>query len=86
MAHTHVAAAVAKQGVEFSIVQFGGDELAYEQDVIAGGLGLDPITLNQPGTVARTAPVAGSVLFVVLIPPNGTCSITGLSISVYLQP
>jgi len=52
----------------------------------AGGLGLDPITLNQPGTVARTAPVAGSVLFVVLIPPNGTCSVTGLSISVYLQP
>src|ERR671935_2682964 len=43
MAHAHVAPAIAKESVEFAVVDFGGDELADEEDVIAGRLrGHDP--------------------------------------------
>ena len=42
---------------------------------------------STPGTVARTAPVVGEQLLLVLIPLSNTaCSITRLSVSVYLQP
>jgi len=50
--------------------------------------GLDPINLNNaPGAIARTASVAGGILALVIVSlSNSPCSISGLWISVYLQP